>query len=62
MVALLQEVLGVPLNVSRRAQFMGAIGAGLYALDQLYALDHMKAGDDRPAHPEEAHHGAGRRH
>jgi predicted CoA-substrate-specific enzyme activase len=56
MVALLQDVMGVPLNVSRRAQFMGAIGAGLYA------LDHMRAGDDRLAHTKEAHHGAGHRH
>lgn len=38
MVALLQEVLGTPLNVSAQAQFMGAIGAGLYA------LDHVRAG------------------
>ncbi len=38
MVALLQEVLGTPLNVSGQAQFMGAIGAGLYA------LDHARAG------------------
>lgn len=37
MVALLQEVLGTPLNVSVEAQFMGAIGAGLYALDHLRA-------------------------
>jgi predicted CoA-substrate-specific enzyme activase len=37
MVALLQEVLGAPLNVSAQAQFMGAIGAGLYALDQVRA-------------------------
>lgn len=37
MVALLQEVLGTPLNVSAQAQFMGAIGAGLYALDQVSA-------------------------
>jgi predicted CoA-substrate-specific enzyme activase len=36
MVVLLQEVLGTPLNVSVQGQFMGAIGAGLYALD--YAL------------------------
>ena len=32
MVVLLQEVLGTPLNVSAQGQFMGAIGAGLYAL------------------------------
>jgi predicted CoA-substrate-specific enzyme activase len=37
MVALLQEVLGMPLNVSPRAHFMGAIGAGLYALDNARA-------------------------
>jgi predicted CoA-substrate-specific enzyme activase len=37
MVALLQQVLGTPLNVSAQAQFMGAIGAGLYALDQVRA-------------------------
>lgn len=43
MVLLLQEVLGVPLNVSTRAQFMGAIGAALYA------LDHADAGQ-RPEH------------
>jgi activator of 2-hydroxyglutaryl-CoA dehydratase len=44
---LLQEVLGVPLNVSAQAQFMGAIGAGLYALDQ------VRAGRRSP-HAEEA--------
>lgn len=37
MVSLLQEALGAPLNVSDRAQFMGALGAGLYALDQVRA-------------------------
>ena len=37
MVALLQEVLGTPLNVSTQAQFMGAIGAALYALDNVRA-------------------------
>jgi predicted CoA-substrate-specific enzyme activase len=37
MVALLQEVLDRPLNVSDQAQFMGAIGAGFYALDHLRA-------------------------
>ena len=37
MVALLQEVLGSPLNVSAQGQFMGAIGAGLYALDNALA-------------------------
>ena len=37
MVALLEEVLGTPLNVSSQSQFMGAIGAGLYALDNLQA-------------------------
>jgi (R)-2-hydroxyacyl-CoA dehydratese activating ATPase len=37
MVALLQQVLGAPLNVSAQAQLMGAIGAGLYALDQVRA-------------------------
>src|SRR5207249_4738019 len=35
MVALLQEVLGTSLNVSSQSQFMGAIGAGLYALDHV---------------------------
>ncbi len=47
MVALLQEVLGTPLHVSSQAQFMGAIGAGLYA------LDHVSAGR-RSAYVEEA--------
>lgn len=47
MVALLQEVLDTPLNVSAQAQFMGAIGAGLYA------LDHVRAGR-RSQHGEEA--------
>lgn len=47
MVALLQEVLGTPLNVSAQGQFMGAIGAGLYA------LDNARAGR-RPQHREEA--------
>jgi predicted CoA-substrate-specific enzyme activase len=37
MVELLQEALGMPLNVSTRGQFMGAIGAGLYALDHAQA-------------------------
>jgi len=37
MVALLQEVLGTPLNVSSQSQFMGAIGAALYALDNVCA-------------------------
>jgi len=36
MVVLLQEVLGTPLNVSAQAQFMGAIGAALYALDNVH--------------------------
>lgn len=40
MVTLLQEVLGVPLNVSAQAQFMGAIGAALYALDNARAGGH----------------------
>jgi predicted CoA-substrate-specific enzyme activase len=42
MVALLQEVLGTPLNVSAQAQFMGAIGAGLYALDHVGAGRHQR--------------------
>jgi (R)-2-hydroxyacyl-CoA dehydratese activating ATPase len=46
MVVLLQELLGTPLNVSAQGQFMGAIGAGLYALD--YAL-----ADRPPQHGEE---------
>ena len=46
MVALLQEVLGTPLNVSAQGQFMGAIGAGLYALDYAVA-------DRPPQHREE---------
>lgn len=33
MVALLQDVLDTPLNVSAQGHFMGAIGAALYALD-----------------------------
>ncbi len=37
MVVLLQEVLGTPLNVSAQGQFMGAIGAGLYALNNALA-------------------------
>jgi predicted CoA-substrate-specific enzyme activase len=37
MVALLEEVLETPLNVSARGHFIGAIGAGLYALDYLKA-------------------------
>jgi predicted CoA-substrate-specific enzyme activase len=47
MVSLLEGVLGTPLNVSAQAQFMGAIGAGLYA------LDHVRAGR-RSQHGEEA--------
>jgi (R)-2-hydroxyacyl-CoA dehydratese activating ATPase len=39
MVRLLQEVLGVPLNVSARGHFMGALGAALYA------LDHARSGE-----------------
>src|SRR5579859_2438381 len=38
MVALLQEVLNTPLNVSAQGQFMGAIGAGLYALDNVHQV------------------------
>ncbi len=37
MIALLEEVLGTPLNVSAQSHFMGAIGAGLYALDNVRA-------------------------
>lgn len=37
MVELLEEVLGTPLNVSSQSHFMGAIGAGLYALDNVRA-------------------------
>ncbi len=37
MVVLLEEVLGTPLNVSSQSHFMGAIGAGLYALDNVRA-------------------------
>jgi (R)-2-hydroxyacyl-CoA dehydratese activating ATPase len=33
MVALLEQVLDTPLNVSAQGHFMGAIGAALYALD-----------------------------
>jgi predicted CoA-substrate-specific enzyme activase len=39
MVKLLQEVLDVPLNISARGHFMGALGAALYA------LDHARSGD-----------------
>ncbi len=46
MVALLQQVLDAPLNVSVRGHFMGAIGAALYA------LDHARAGQ-RSARAEE---------
>jgi (R)-2-hydroxyacyl-CoA dehydratese activating ATPase len=35
MVALLQRVLDMPLNVSARGHFMGAVGAALYALDHV---------------------------
>ena len=35
MVKALEEKLGMPINVSPDAQFMGAIGASLYALDRL---------------------------
>jgi predicted CoA-substrate-specific enzyme activase len=35
MVAMLQEVLAVPLNVSPQGHYMGAIGAALVALDRL---------------------------
>lgn len=41
MVTLLQQVLGMPLNVSAQGHFMGAIGAALYA------LDHARAGHPR---------------
>jgi predicted CoA-substrate-specific enzyme activase len=40
MVVLLEEVLGTPLNVSSQSHFMGAIGAGLYALDNVRAGQH----------------------
>jgi (R)-2-hydroxyacyl-CoA dehydratese activating ATPase len=39
MVAMLQEVLAAPLNVSARGHYMGAIGAAFYA------LDHARTGD-----------------
>ena len=42
MVALLEEVLGTPLNVSSQSQFMGAIGAGLYALDNIQSAKHSQ--------------------
>ena len=41
MVALLEQVLDTPLNVSAQGHFMGAIGAALYA------LDHARAGTPR---------------
>lgn len=43
---LLEQTLGMPLNVSARGHFMGAIGAALYA------LDHARAGAPR-ATPQE---------
>jgi predicted CoA-substrate-specific enzyme activase len=45
MVALIEDVLGTPLNVSSRAQLMGAIGAGLYALDHARA-GHQPKGEE----------------
>ena len=35
MVKALEEVLGRPLQISPEAQFMGAIGAALFALEKL---------------------------
>ena len=46
MVALLEEVLGTPLNVSSQSQFMGAIGAGLYALDHVHAGRQSQHGEE----------------
>lgn len=37
MVRALEQKLGVPLNVSPEAHFMGALGAALFALDQVLA-------------------------
>ena len=48
MVALLQDVLDTPLNVSAQGHFMGAIGAALYA------LDHARAGKRRASAEEVA--------
>ena len=38
-VATLEEKLGQKLNVSPDSQYMGAIGAALFALDRCYAVD-----------------------
>ncbi len=46
MVVLLEEVLGTPLNVSSQSHFMGAIGAGLYALDNVRAGQHSHAWEE----------------
>jgi activator of 2-hydroxyglutaryl-CoA dehydratase len=35
MVEVVQEMLGVTLNVSEESQFMGALGAALFALDHI---------------------------
>ena len=35
MVHVLQEMLGIPINVSEESHFMGAIGAALFALDHI---------------------------
>ena len=37
MVSVLNEVLGFPVNVSEESQFMGALGAGLFAMDRILA-------------------------
>jgi predicted CoA-substrate-specific enzyme activase len=44
MVAVLNEVLGLTLNVSEESHYMGAVGAALFA------LDHIR--DSRSPHPE----------
>ena len=37
MVAVLQEMLGFPLNVSEESHYMGALGAALFAMDRIMA-------------------------
>jgi len=43
MVTVLQEMMGVKLNVSPEAHYMGAIGAALFAMDKAIGAEHAAA-------------------
>ncbi len=45
MVAVLRELLGVPLNIAEESHFMGALGAALFALDHVTGAACVAAGE-----------------